>query len=329
METLVLKSHRFRAEREADWRRLETLLGLVENGRTRDLSDDDVVAIPVLYRSALSSLSAARAVSLDQNQIAYLESLCTRAYYVVYGSRTTMLQRAVAFLRHDWSLAVQALWRETIVSFAIGAMGVLAAFLLVRGGAEWFYSFVPHGLAEGRDPDASTEALRHSIFNNQGTEGLAFFSSFLFTHNAEISLLAFALGFACCLPTAFLVFYNGLMLGAMIAIYAQHGLGVAFGGWILIHGVTELFAITIAGAAGFRIGWSLAFPGAKSRLDALKDAGRVAAAAMAGVVVMLAVAGLLEGFARQLITDTGIRYTIAAATAVFWFTLFYRPVRTA
>ncbi len=327
METLVLKSHRFRAEREADWRRLETLLGQVENGRTRDLSDDDVVAIPVLYRSALSSLSAARAVSLDQNQIAYLESLCTRAYYCVYGSRTTMFERAVAFLRRDWSLAVQALWRETLVSFAIGAMGVLAAFLLVRGGAEWFYAFVPHGLAEGRDPDASTESLRQSIFNPHGTEGLAFFSSFLFTHNAEISLLAFALGFACCLPTAFLVFYNGLMLGAMIAIYAQHGLGLAFGGWILIHGVTELFAITIAGAAGFRIGWSLAFPGDRSRLDALKEAGRVAATAMAGVVVMLAVAGLLEGFARQLITDTGVRYIIAATTALFWFTLFYRPVK--
>ena len=29
----------------------------------------------------------------------------------------------------------------------------------------------------------------------------------------------------------------------------------------MIHGTTELFAIVLAGAAGFRIGWASAFPG--------------------------------------------------------------------
>ena len=77
----------------------------------------------------------------------------------------------------------------------------------------------------------------------------------------------------------------------------EHGLGVALGGWLFIHGVTELFAITLAGAAGFRIGWALAFPGEQSRIDALtrRRAG-IAATVMVGVVVMLVVAGLLEGF---------------------------------
>ena len=45
-----------------------------------------------------------------------------------------------------------------------------------------------------------------------------------------------------------------LLLGAMLAVYATHGLGVSFGGWLAVHGVTELFAITLAGAGGFRIG---------------------------------------------------------------------------
>src|ERR1700743_2673529 len=124
MEQLTLKSHRFRAEREADWRKLEDLLDRFEKSRGSTLSDDEVVAIPVLYRSALSSLSAARAVSLDQNLIAYLESLCTRAYFVVYGTRQTIAERIVSFLRRDWSAAVQALWRETIVSGVLGLLGV-------------------------------------------------------------------------------------------------------------------------------------------------------------------------------------------------------------
>jgi uncharacterized membrane protein SpoIIM required for sporulation len=96
---------------------------------------------------------------------------------------------------------------------------------------------------------------------------------------------------------------------------------------MLIHGVTELFAITLAGAAGFRIGWALAFPGSKSRLAAASDAGRLAGTLMAGVVLMLAVAGLLEGYGRQLVTLTAWRYGIALATAAAWAAYFYAPRR--
>jgi uncharacterized membrane protein SpoIIM required for sporulation len=120
--------------------------------------------------------------------------------------------------------------------------------------------------------------------------------------------------------------YNGLMLGAFFALHQRQGLAVDFGGWALIHGVTELFAVTLAGAAGFRIGWALAFPGNASRIEALASAGRQAAIVMGGVVVMLAIAGLLEGFGRQLITSTPWRYGIAGATAVIWAAYFYgRP----
>jgi uncharacterized membrane protein SpoIIM required for sporulation len=119
--------------------------------------------------------------------------------------------------------------------------------------------------------------------------------------------------------------YNGMMLGALFAVFLQHGLAPEFGGWVLIHGVTELFAVTLAGAAGFRIGWALAFPGERSRLEALTQAGREAAIVMAGVIVMLGCAGLLEGFGRQLITSTVARYAVALTTAFLWGVFFYRP----
>jgi uncharacterized membrane protein SpoIIM required for sporulation len=321
-----LRSHRFRAEREAQWQKLEELLDLFERGRGRDISNDDVVAIPVLYRAALSSLSAARAISLDQNLIAYLESLCTRAYFCVYGTRMSFGERIARFLLQDWRGAVQKLWRETLVSAAFGILGAVIAFWLVGRGAEWFYAFVPADVARGRDPGASVNDLQAVLSQAHGGEGLTFFSTFLFTHNAEIALLSFALGFACCLPTAFFLFYNGLMLGAMLAVYAGHGLGIPFGGWLVVHGVTELFAITLAGAGGFRIGWALAFPGELTRLEALRTAARDATLAMIGVVVMLLIAGLLEGFARQLIGSTAIRYAIGGASALAWLAFFYAPV---
>ncbi len=121
-----------------------------------------MVAIPVLYRSALSSLSAARAVSLDQNLIAYLESLCTRAYFCVYGTRTGMVERLVRFFVKDWPDAVRALWRETLVSGGFGIAGTIIAYVLVKSGAQWFYarSCPADMVARPRSFSASTKELR-------------------------------------------------------------------------------------------------------------------------------------------------------------------------
>jgi uncharacterized membrane protein SpoIIM required for sporulation len=323
---LVLKSRRFRQEREADWTRLERLLDRFERGRRSSLTDEEVIAIPVLYRSTLSSLSMARAISLDRSLTDYLESLCTRAYFCVYGTRTTALERISAFFAREWPASVRALWRETLVGAALTIVGVAAALILTFQSPDWFSAFVPEQLAGGRDPAASTKDLEATLAGARNPGGLSVFSTFLFTHNAQIAILAFALGFAACLPTAFLLVSNGFMLGAFIALFMTHGLGVEFGGWVSVHGVTELSAITLAGAAGFRIGWTLAFPGMRDRVEALADAGRDAATVMVGVLIMLGVAGILEGVVRQLVTGTAWRYAIAAGTAALWGFYFYGPV---
>lgn len=321
-----LKSQRFRQEREADWRRLERLIGKVEKGSIADLSDEDLLAAPVLYRSALSALSVARVTSLDRALIAYLETLCARSYFFVYGSRETLWGQVRGFLAGGWPKAVRGLWRETLASLSLVALGVVIAAWLVGHDPDLYYAFVPREMAGGRDPAATTEALRGTL-SGKGTDGLTVFATFLFTHNAQVALLAFALGFALCVPTAALMLYNGATLGAFLALFASRGLGGEAGGWLLIHGVTELFAVVLAGAAGLRIGWAAAFPGEQRRVDAIAEAGRHAAIVMGGVVVMLFLAGLLEGFGRQLITLTPARYGVAAASALLWGFYFYGPRR--
>ena len=326
MAELHLKSWRFRAEREADWRRLEALLAKAEAGGAAQLRRDELLEIPILYRQALSSLSVARSISLDQSLTAYLESLCTRAYFIVYGARTRLPERLAKFFLRDWPAAIQALWRETLVSFVLSAVATVVAYVLVRRDADWFHSFVDPGVASGRDPAATTASLRDTLYHDgTASEGLSVFATFLFTHNAQIALFAFALGFLLCLPTAALLVMNGGMLGAFLALFVSRGLGLEAGGWLMIHGTTELFAIVLAGAAGFSIGWSVCFPGERSRVDAAAEAGRRAATAMLGVVVMLFVAGLLEGFGRQLVQADYARYVIAVAMLLAWLAYFYWP----
>jgi uncharacterized membrane protein SpoIIM required for sporulation len=322
---LELRSHRFRAEREADWRRLEALLKKAETRRARDLGQEELIALPLLYRAAVSSLSVARATSLDAGLIAYLESLTSRAYFFVYGTRTRLRERLLRFFRNDWPTAVRALWRETAVSGAIFLLAALAGYVLVSRDPDWYGSIMPGDMAGGRDPTASTAFLKSILYDGHHQKGLSGFATFLFTHNAQIAILAFALGFAFCLPTALLVADNGLTLGAILALYASRGLGLQLCGWLFIHGVTELLATILAGAAGFHIGWAVLFPGARTRLDAAAQAGRTAGAAMAGVIVMLMIAGILEGVGRQVILLDWARWSIAGVSLVLWLGYFYLP----
>ena len=109
--------------REPEWRRLEAILNTAENGSLKSLSDEDLLALPVLYRGALSSLSVARETSLDLELVTYLEGLSARAYFFVYGVRTTAGQRLASFFASDWPAAVRSLGKETLAALALTIVG--------------------------------------------------------------------------------------------------------------------------------------------------------------------------------------------------------------
>lgn len=312
----------FRSEREADWKRLESLLDLVEKKSPRRLTNDDLVELPRLYRSTLSALSIARDTSLDGSMIAYLESLSTRAYFILYGCRDSFWRQIGGFFAQGWPAAVRGIFAETLLIAALFLGSALAGYLLVLADPGWFGAIVPSELANGRTMNASVETLRESIYGKPERGGLEIFATMLFTHNSQISIMAFALGFAFGIPTFLLIASNGILLGAFYAVFVPKGLGLGFTGWLMIHGSTELFAIVLAGAAGLHIGRAVAFPGARSRLAAAGDAGRRGALVMIGVVIMLLAAGLLEGFARQLITADAARFAIAASMFALWVSYF-------
>lgn len=323
---VLVNATRFRAAHEADWARLERLVSLVERRGVRALPDDDLLALPLLYRTTLSSLSVARETSLDRALTQYLEGLSTRAYFQLYGASGSTLRQLGAFFARDWPRAVHALWRETLAALALTIAAAIAGYLLVLADPGWFYGIIPEGLAGGRDPSASAETLRRSIYGKQD-DMLATFATYLFTHNSQVAIFCFALGFAFAVPTALLLAYNGLTLGAFFAVFAPKGLAAGFAAWLSIHGTTEILAILLAGAAGFRIGTVIAFPGRAARMDAAVTAGRSAAIVMIGVVIMLAVAGLLEGIGRQVIRVDDLRLLIGGAMLAGWLVYFYWPRR--
>lgn len=320
MADFVLKSLAFRRERERSWRALESLLTRVEKSGFGALSTEELMQLPVLYRAALSSLSVARNISLDRNVTTYLEALAGRAYFVVYGGRSRLGGTLRDFFRNRFPRAVRAARWSVLVALLFFVVGIVSGYSLVTSDPDWFLSLVSADMAGGRTPEATTESLRQTLFDRPGsfTENMSAFAAFLFSHNARIGFLAFALGVAFGIPTLLLLLHNGLTVGAMVALFAGRGLGIEFGGWLLVHGATEILAIVLCGAAGLVLGAAVAFPGQQSRLANLARRGREAAMIVMGCVLLFFVAGLIESFIRQGVDDTDLRYAIAAASGVGW-----------
>jgi uncharacterized membrane protein SpoIIM required for sporulation len=332
MAEITLKSFQFRREREASWRELEEILRKMERRSARALTPQELMRLPTLYRAVLSSLSVARSISLDQGLLAYLENLANRTYFQIYGPRTTLLRVVIDFAMRGFPQAVRSLrWHIALAAFLI-ALGGFVGYRLYAADTDWYYTFMPDGMTGGRTPTTTTEDLHKSVYGEVGVEEagwLPAFGSFLFIHNTGVSIAAFALGVAFGLPTVWFMLYNGLMLGVFIALYADRGLGPDIGGWLIIHGSTELLAVALCGGAGLALADALIFAERRGRLAAFAERGRIAGIVVTGAICMLLVAGALEGLGRQLILDEGLRYAIGIVMAIFWLTLFLRGGRRA
>lgn len=327
IESAALRSDRFRLEREGDWRRLEAIVARMERGGLRRIADDDLIALPALYRTAASSLSVARETSLDAATLAYLEALVQRAWFQVYGPRYGFVCWLRGFFLGGWSRAVRALWLDICIALFVMVAGTIVGWLLVAEDEAWYYRLFPAGIGEARVPGASREQLLRSLAHDEGAAGLAGFAAQLFSNNSAVCILAFALGFAFGIPSLLLLVHNMALLGALLWLFDGQGLVVELAAWLSVHGTTELFGILLSGAAGLHIGRAMAFPGPAAVLDAAAAAGRRAAVVMVGVVIMMVVAALLEAFPRQLVEDTGSRFVIGGTMLTFWLAYFclYRP----
>ena len=325
MSDTPLKSSQFRRQRETIWRELNILVDKVERRGLNSLNTYEMIRLPALYRSVVSSLSVARKISLDRNLLSYLEALAVRGYFCVYGTRTHFGRAALRYFRIGFPGAVRTAGWHILTAALILIVGGVTSYVLTLANSDWYYTFVPTGLADNRLPTTSTEELRATLYaGTDAASALSNFSSWLFSHNSGGAMLAFALGFALGIPSILLLFYNGLTLGAFIALFDAHGLAGEALGWLVIHGTTEIFAVILCGGAGLLLGTSIALPGRHTRLQNLADGGRLASRIVVGAVFMLFIAALLEGFARQIIVSDTLRYVIGLSALLLWLWYFAR-----
>lgn len=273
------------------------MLASVERSGTRALGIDGARRFSKLYRQVSADLIRARTELVDASIQDYLNDLVARAYQHVYAGTVGSGARVWSFFALDFPRLVRSEWRVVALSAAL----FLAGAVVGAGGMALDPSAAAVLIPEQHQATTPAERVAdEERGSGHGSSDAAAFSSFLFTHNIQVSFLVFALGLTFGVGTAALMFYNGVPLGALAFQYHAAGHGLFFWAWILPHGIPEITEIVVAGAAGLILARGLVRPGRRSRRDALVREARTAARLVVGGMPVLVLAGLIEGTISQL-----------------------------
>jgi uncharacterized membrane protein SpoIIM required for sporulation len=293
----------FLTANQPTWDRLSTLVARTGRGVGR-LSAEDLEELVTLYQRTATHLSYARTTFRDPALTASLSSLVARAGAVVYGSRPRTLRAVGTFFAVTFPAAVWHSRRFIAVS---------AALFLIPAFAVGIWIASSPAAVQATGPKAVREAYVNQDFEQYYRSAPASeFASQVFTNNVQVSIYAFAAGIAFCIITAFVLAINGANAGVAGGLFAAVGQSPKFWGLILPHGLLEITAVCIAGGAGLRLGWTLIDPGDRLRRTALAEEGRRSLAIVAGLVVVFAAAGTIEGFVTGSSLPTWARVGIGA-----------------
>jgi uncharacterized membrane protein SpoIIM required for sporulation len=303
---------RYLAVNGPTWARLGELTDRAGRGVGR-LSADELDELVRLYQRVSTHLSVARTYYRDQALVAQLTRLVARSGSVVYGTRTRTLRAIGRFFAFVFPAAV---WHNRRFVAASAALTFLPAIAL----GTWIANS-PTAL-DATGPRAVREEYVHQRFEDYYKDRpAAAFALEVQTNNIRVALAAFALGIGVCIPAAALLAFNGAHLGFAAGLFAAAGEQGKFWSLVLPHGLLELSAVVIAGAAGLRLGWTIIDPGDRPRAAALTEEARRAFAISLGLVLPFVVAGSIEGFITghvgQPVTRVGIGVVVEALFVVY------------
>ena len=309
------------AAREDRWRRLGELLDLADRAPLRALGPSGMRELLGLYRMVSSDLNQARSLTANPELLGRLNALAGSGYRFIYRARRPaaaaageMLRRAAGFLGRD----VPAAYRREAAAVALAAgtmlLGVLfgAGAMVARPGAAT--ELIPRQFYT-ESPRQRVEDIENSKERVSTVAEAAIFGSALYTHNIQVAFLVFSLGALTLVGALPMLFYNGVLLGAVGASYVLDGVSAFFFGWVGPHGAFELAAISFAGAAGMVAGRALLLPGELSRGAAVRLAFPRVGRMMAAVMLLLVMAGLIEGSFSQFSARV-VPYSLKIAVAV-------------
>jgi uncharacterized membrane protein SpoIIM required for sporulation len=299
---------RFLARHDPTWTRLATLTTAASKGRASPAELDELVS---LYQRTGAHLSLARRSFRDPALHQRLTTLIAEGHAVIYGTRPRSKGALGQFFAVTFPVAVWTARRFIVIAAVL-------TFVPAIGLATWM-NHSDSALRASAPADVREAYLESEFEDYYSSAPAGQFATAVFLNNVKVGIMAFAAGILGCVATAALLAYNGLNVGFAAGLFINGGQSGKFFGLILPHGLLELSAVVVAGAAGLRLGWTLIDPGDRRRVDALAYEGRRSVSIVIGLVLAFGVAGGIEGFVTGSSLPTMFRLAIGVAAFVaFW-----------
>jgi uncharacterized membrane protein SpoIIM required for sporulation len=296
---MIIDLERFVRENRPHWQELERISNRLSAEPDARLNYEDARRLHYLYERTSADLARLSTFSADSPTCRWLSTLVGHVYAEIYETR----RRRERFSLRRWFFSdFPRTFRGHIGAF------VLAVALTIAGSAFGAFAVAVDPQAKqvlmpfsGLNGEPGERVRREESGQNKNLQGhRASFSADLMTHNTRVAVFILALGITWGIGSVLMLFYNGVIIGAIAFDYARAGYTTFLLGWLLPHGVVEIPAILIAGQAAFVLAGALIGRGDRMpRADRLRAVVPSLVTLAGGCAVMLVWAGTIESFISQ------------------------------
>lgn len=272
---------------EEKWKVFEQKLSNISQ-----LSADELSAI---YVHLTEDLAFARAKYPQSKLTQYLNGLTLKVHAVIYRNKPEKTSRIVKFWKEEVPYVMSSSYKYLGYAFAIFMVGVIiGAFSSAKDGT--FVRLIMGDQYVNMTLENIEKGQPMGVYDSM-PEALMFFAITL--NNIKVALLAFAAGIVFSVGSGYVLFQNGVMLGAFHYLFFERGLFDETILTIWIHGTLEITAIVIAGAAGLVMGNGILFPGTYPRSYSFQRAAKKGLKIVISLIPFFIIAGFLESFATR------------------------------
>jgi uncharacterized membrane protein SpoIIM required for sporulation len=289
---------------KSQWSELDSLLSEL-GGRGKRAGAEQLDRFHELYRSASSHLAYLQTHASGSEAALHLNDLVSRAHNTMHGAGEGS-SRLGAFFRTGFPQLVRQRGWFIGAATLLFLLGGLFSYLSVWQDPMAVHYVLPAGISDAIDPSATN--------SDRGDVHSPIMSTTIMTNNIRVAVMAFLSGITLGIGTIYLMVYNGLMIGALAAVFAREGYSYTFWAYILPHGIIELTAIFIAGGAGLYMGYRFFVPGALPRRLVFLQSAKESALLLIGSLPLFVVAGLIEGYITPVFLPLWAKYAVATLT---------------
>ena len=314
----------FVSKNEAHWKALEAYNRRVAKGGIRRLAQQDVTEFARLFRLASHHLAYVKTHYPSSHILPYLNRIVgvTHNYFYVRESRA--LSDVRGYFTRTFPRAVRETWRYWVFATALFVLGIFFAAAYVSHDLNRLHDIMPTGFGHfdvNVTPDLGDGAVPWEY---------SLMAAVITTNNIMVTFNAIVGGLLAGLGTVYILIYNGLIIGGLFGFFHSSGANMVVAyALVLPHGVIELMAIFLSGGCGLMLGKGLLMPGDFTRKQSVIMQAKKVALLIPGIVAMLIVAGIIEGYFTPLPIDPWLKIAFAGLTGVGLIAYFTKGMRNA